>query len=86
MEAANHSLMIFTHVLAQPTSMLHLIKFKVSVSRDYVIAEWKEEVMHIESSSVWWLAYSLAVFLRSQLMNNIAKYMAPRENTRWKNP
>lgn len=32
------------------------------------------------------LSYFPVVFSRFQQMNNIAKYIAPRENTRWKNP
>lgn len=83
--AANHSLTIFTQVLDQPTSMLHLQFFD----------ELWEEQIKIGIDKMTWImlqhcrsicSYFLGNLSRFQLMNSIAKYMAPKENTKWKKP
>lgn len=41
---------------------------------------------NVDKGMSYQVAYFLAELFRFQLINNIAKYMAPKENTRWKNP
>lgn len=82
--AASHSLPTRTHVLAHPTSIVHLVE----AGRDGVRSGQEGEGNSVFSGfrSVCVCFYLSMVWFAFQPTKIMAKYMAPMAKTRWKKP